>query len=71
MMSTVATNMVEEAETLDEPQPPGIYSDFLKDMENVDMMDEEAEKPTVPKRKRNVASQNVTGPMSKFMKPSK
>jgi hypothetical protein len=71
--------LVEEADTLDEPHPPGLYNDFLKQQESreevpdVDMGD--TEQPRLvprPKRKRDVgttSSAAQTGPLSKFVKP--
>lgn len=49
--------VVEEAETLDEPPPPGIYSDFLQKMESghhipMSSEDQRHDQPSAAKRKR-------------------
>ena len=68
---------VEEADTLDEPHPPGIYADYLREIAGEKDMSESTELETpsaatslskkVGKRRHDGNSSN--GPMAKFVKP--
>lgn len=71
---------VEEADTLEEPHPPGIYSEYLKEMDGGEQMPESAEPDVTPdsgqrpkttgKRLRDGnSSASASGPLSKFVKP--
>ena len=54
--------LVEEAESLNEPPPPGIYADFVRA--------QTAPLPPAPKRSREPPAPG-TGPMSRFVKKAK
>ena len=67
-----AENMVlEEADTFDEPPPPGLYAGFLGKMANAGTSSER-EKTTRKQTKRSLPASKTppSGPMSKFMRPS-
>lgn len=70
------SSMVEEAYDLDEPPPPGIFADFVKEMEESQPADEDASTSTatVSKRRREAAAARSagaaasSGPLTKFVK---
>lgn len=61
---------VEEADTLEEPHPPGMYDEYLRRQEER-TSDHEQSATSKQKRKRDSGSSSgVSGPLSKFVRPS-